>query len=115
MLDYYSLMYNCLTQNYFSIILSEKLLKNFLAEKLVNCDECVSKFSEAGGCGCMINQPCDVSNLIPDGCYTCEDKAIKYCNSRLSMFWWHQMISILITKTIFEYTIVSHLIIYEIR
>ena len=107
-------MYNRLTQNYFSIILSEKLLKNYLSEKLVNCDECVSKFSEAGGCGCMINQPCDVSNLIPDGCYTCEDKAIKYCNSRLSMFWWHQMISILITK-IFEYTIVSHLIIHEIR
>ena len=97
-------MHYGLTQNYFSFILKDR----------VNCDECVSKFSEAGGCGCMINQPCDVSNLIPDGCYTCEDKAIKYCNSRLSMFWWHQMISILITK-IFEYTIVSHLIIYEIR
>ena len=49
----------------------------------MDCDECVSSFADSGGCSCIENPTCDVSSLIPEGCFSCEkDKAIKYCDSQ---------------------------------
>ena len=44
-----------------------------------NCSECVSEFDDMGGCECILNQPCDVSALIPDGCNHCGSEAAKHC------------------------------------
>ena len=32
-----------------------------------------------GGCECILNQPCNVSALIPDGCDHCGSEAAKHC------------------------------------
>ena len=44
----------------------------------VDCDSCVSEFAANGGCDKLGS---DVSNLIPEGCFTCGDKAVEYCES----------------------------------
>ena len=49
---------------------------------MLDCDECVSGFADAGGCNCMGSPGCDVSVLIPEGCFRCGDKAMAYCNSQ---------------------------------
>ena len=50
---------------------------HFLLES--DCNKCVSEFDDNGGCDCMNNPSCDVSTLIPEGCYHCGDEAAKYC------------------------------------
>ena len=44
----------------------------------VDCDACVSEFAANGGCDSRV---IDVSDLIPDGCSSCGDKANEYCES----------------------------------
>ena len=54
----------------------------FLPSTEVDCDACVSEFVAKGGCECMNGgNDCDVSGLIPEGCYSCGDKAAEYCES----------------------------------
>ena len=48
----------------------------------LDCDACVSEFASNGGCNCMrAGEECDVSALIPDGCYPCGEEASAYCDS----------------------------------
>ena len=46
-----------------------------------DCNKCVSEFAENGGCDCMNNVNCDVNTIIPEGCYSCGNEALEYCNS----------------------------------
>ena len=45
------------------------------------CEKCVSDFTEAGGCDCLKMEDRDLSNIISQGCYKCEGRAIKLCSS----------------------------------
>ena len=45
------------------------------------CNQCVSEFAEKRGCDCMQSESCDVTALIPEGCFHCGDKAMAYCGS----------------------------------
>ena len=47
-----------------------------------DCKECFSEFAKNGGCECMKKDSCDVSALIPEGCYQCGEKAGKFCRSQ---------------------------------
>jgi hypothetical protein len=46
-----------------------------------DCNQCVSEFAENEGCDCMQNETCDVTALIPEGCYPCGAEAAEYCAS----------------------------------
>ena len=59
-------------------------ISNYRPFTEVDCDACVPEFVAKGGCECMIIGPlggCDVSSRIPEGCYSCENKATEYCKS----------------------------------
>ena len=47
------------------------------------CDKCVKDFDEVGGCECIDNDDCDQLSLIPEGCFICGQKAMKYCESKI--------------------------------
>lgn len=44
-----------------------------------DCDECVSRFAGAGGCECLMDNACDESTLVLEGCDFCGDAAKEYC------------------------------------
>ena len=52
----------------------------------LECDACVSKFSDAGGCNCIEDDNCDQFALIPEGCFPCGDKAMVYCDSLIGIY-----------------------------
>jgi len=45
------------------------------------CNKCISDFDDAGGCECLKKDGCNPASLIPSGCYSCGEKAIKFCNA----------------------------------
>ena len=54
----------------------------YLLSTEVDCDACISEFAANGGCKCMnAGNDCDVSALIPEGCYNCGDEATEFCES----------------------------------
>ena len=64
----------------FPLHVSYFLLLSLLRFSLASdCKQCISEFAEKGGCDCMQNESCDVTALIPEGCFPCEDKAMAYC------------------------------------
>ena len=43
------------------------------------CADCVAQFMEAGGCECWMDEECDESQHIPNGCFSCADSAAEAC------------------------------------
>ena len=46
------------------------------------CKKCIDDFSAAGGCECLKNKDCSAINLIPEGCFMCDNKIMEFCNSK---------------------------------
>ena len=50
--------------------------------KGVDCDLCISGFAASRGCECMAEPDCDVTAIIPQGCISCGNKAMEYCDKQ---------------------------------